>query len=162
MKRLVLIFLFANLFLSAIVLFKVPFEFYIGYIAYLFLPYFFFKFGPPKFSLIVFTVLFIVGVIFVQLGLNSPTQLVKVTMGFFLSVAFFEFSMKVFNEDVTELFTFYMKSAFFISAIGIIQVVTQRIGFAPGYNFGWILNKWGVIYAEGGGIRMNSDRKSVV
>ncbi len=156
MKRLVLIFVFANLFLSAMVLFKAPFEFYIGYIAYFFLPYFFFKYGPPKFALIVFTVLFVVGVIFVQLGLNTFSQLIKVTMGFFLSVAFFEFSLKVFDEDVSELFKFYMKSAFVVSAIGIMQVVTQRIGFSPGYNFGWLLNKWGVIYAEGGGIRMNS------
>ncbi len=138
------------------VLFKAPFEFYIGYIAYFFLPYFFFKYGPPKFALIVFTVLFVVGVIFVQLGLNTFSQLIKVTMGFFLSVAFFEFSLKVFDEDVSELFKFYMKSAFVVSAIGIMQVVTQRIGFSPGYNFGWLLNKWGVIYAEGGGIRMNS------
>lgn len=156
MKRLILIFIFANLFLSAIVLFKVPFEFYVGYIAYLFLPYFFVKFGPPKFALITFLLLFIVGVIFVQLGLNTFGQLIKVTMGFFLSVALFEFVLKIFDGDVTDLFKFYMKSAFVVSSIGIIQVVTQRIGFSPGYNFGWLLNKWGVIYAEGGGIRMNS------
>lgn len=156
MKRIILIFLFANLFLSAIVLFKSPFEFYIGYIAYLFLPYFFFKYGPPRYALIVFTVLFVVGVIFVQLGLNTFSQLVKVTMGFFLSVAFFEFVVKIYDGDVSSLFKFYMKSAFVVSAIGIMQVVTQRVGFSPGYNFGWLLNKWGVIYAEGGGIRMNS------
>lgn len=156
MKRLVLIFIFANLFLSAMVLFRAPFEFYIGYIAYFFLPYFFFKYGPPKFALIVFTVLFVVGVIFVQLGLNTFVQLIKVTMGFFLSVAFFEFALKVYDQNVSELFKFYMKSAFVVSAIGIMQVVTQRVGFTPGYNFGWLLNKWGVIYAEGGGIRMNS------
>jgi hypothetical protein len=156
MKRLVLIFLFANLFLSAIVLFKAPFEFYVGYIAYLFLPYFFFKYGPPRFALIVFIILFVVGVIFVQLGLNTFSQLVKVTMGFFLSVAFFEFAIKIYERDVSELFKYYMKFAFAVSAIGIMQVVTQRVGFTPGYNFGWLLNKWGVIYAEGGGIRMNS------
>ena len=156
MKRLVLIFLFANLFLSAIVLFKAPFEFYVGYIAYLFLPYFFFKYGPPRFALIVFIVLFVVGVIFVQLGLNTFSQLVKVTMGFFLSVAFFEFAIKIYERNVSELFKYYMKFAFVVSAIGIIQVVTQRVGFTPGYNFGWLLNKWGVIYSEGGGIRMNS------
>ncbi|MEY3598064.1 MAG: hypothetical protein RL521_486, partial [Bacteroidota bacterium] len=69
---------------------------------------------------------------------------------------FFEFVVKIYDEDVSSLFKFYMKSAFVVSAIGIMQVVTQRVGFSPGYNFGWLLNKWGVIYAEGGGIRMNS------
>jgi hypothetical protein len=92
----------------------------------------------------------------VQLGLNTFSQLVKVTMGFFLSVAFFESAIKIYDRDVSELFKFYMKSAFVVSGIGIMQVVTQRVGFSPGYNFGWLLNKWGVIYAEGGGIRMNS------
>jgi hypothetical protein len=156
MKRATLIFLFANLFLSALVLFKAPFEFYIGYIGYLFLPYFFFKLGPPKYALFIFLVEFVIGVIFVQLGLNTFSQLIKVTMGFFLSVAFFEFAMKVYDGDVEYLFKFYLKSAFVVSAIGLVQVVTQRVGFSPGYNYGWLLNKWGVIYAEGGGIRMNS------
>lgn len=48
-----------------------------------------------------------------------------------------------------------MKGAFFISMIGIIQVISYRVGFSPGYSFGWLFNKWAIIKGDTG-IRMNS------
>jgi hypothetical protein len=156
MKKLLLAFIFSHLFLSSIVLFRTPFEFYIGYVSYFFLPFLFFKYGPPKYALAIFLVLFVIGIIFVQLGLNNYSQLIKVTTGFFLSVAFFEFIFKFFDGDIYVVFKFYLKSAFVLSVIGLVQVVTFRLGFSPGYNFGWILNKWGVVRSDGGGIRMNA------
>jgi hypothetical protein len=48
-----------------------------------------------------------------------------------------------------------MKGAVIVSGIGIVQIISYQIGFAPGYNYGWLLNKWSV--TQGGfGIRMNS------
>jgi hypothetical protein len=138
------------------VLFKSPFEFYIGYLVYLILPYLFARYGAPSLSLIVFPFLFFLGVLYVQLGLNTYGQLLKVTIGFFLSVSFFEIVFKVFDGKAPDIFKFYMRCAAVISVIGLIQVVSVRIGFSPGYDYRWLLNKWGVIAAEGRGIRMNS------
>ena len=43
-----------------------------------------------------------------------------------------------------------------LSVIGLIQILSFLIGFEIGYNFNWILNKWGVIRGGLVGIRVNS------
>jgi hypothetical protein len=156
MNRVIYLIVFVNIFLSAYVAFKSPFEFYPGYIAYFFIPFFLFRIGIPAFSFIIFPALFVIGLIYVQLGLNSLDQLLKVCLGFMLSMSLFEIIVGRFRFNILDLFNFYVKSAFWVSLIGFIQVLSFRIGFGVGYNFGWLFNKWAVILAEDGTIRMNS------
>lgn len=155
MKNAFKIFIFLQIFGSALVLFKTPVEFYPGYIAYLLLPFFFFKYGPPIVPMIIFFFFYIVGLFFIPSDLNTLTQLNKVTLGFFLSMAFFEYVLKGFEFDVKAIFKFYVNCAFVVSIIALIQYTTYQIGFSPGYNYRWLFNKWGVILGEGG-IRINS------
>jgi hypothetical protein len=155
MKNLSKVFIFLHIFCSALVLFKTPVEFYPGYISYFLLPYLLVRYGVTITPLVIFFFFYVVGLFFVSSELNTLQQLNKVTLGFFLSMSFFEYVMRVFDFDVKEVFKFYMKCAFFVSAIGLMQYITYQIGFAPGYNFRWLFNKWGVIVGDGG-IRVNS------
>ena len=141
--------------MAALVLFKSPFEFYFGYLTYLTLPVLFARYGLPVLELLIFLPFLLLGSIYCQLGLNNYGQLFKVLIGFFLSVTYFHYVLKSYEFDVNKLFGFYMKGAFFISMIGIIQVISYRVGFSPGYSFGWLFNKWAIIKGDTG-IRMNS------
>lgn len=153
--RIKVFFILSHFFMAALVLFKSPFEFYFGYVTYLAIPILIARYGFPMIEIIIFIPFLIIGMLYCQIGLNTYNQLLKVIIGFFLSVTFFNYLVKAYDYDVNKLFEIYMKGAFVISAIGIIQVVSYRVGFGPGYNFGWLFNKWGVIKAEDG-IRMNS------
>jgi hypothetical protein len=48
-----------------------------------------------------------------------------------------------------------MRASLIVTFIGLFQLVSFWVGFGPGYNFGWIFNKWGFI-PGGLGIRINS------
>jgi len=147
--------IFSHLFMAALVIFKSPFEFYFGYITYFALPVMAGRYGLPRTEILLFLPLFILGALYCEIGLNNYGQLIKIVIGFFLSVAFFNYIVKAYDYNVSELFRLYLKGAFIVSIVGIVQVVSYRVGFSPGYNFGWLFNKWGVIKAEDG-IRMNS------
>lgn len=155
MKNLFKTFIFLHIFFSALVLFKTPIEFYPGYFSYVLLPLFFAKYGPPMVPMAIFFFFYVIGLFFVGSELNTLQQLNKVTLGFFLSMSFFEYVMRGFEFDVKAIFRFYMKCAFVVSVIALIQYVSFQIGFSPGYNYRWLFNKWGVIVG-GGGIRINS------
>lgn len=155
MKNLFKFFIFLHIFFSALVLFKTPVEFYPGYISYALLPLYFARYGPPVVPLVIFVFFYIVGLFFIPSELNTLGQLNKVSLGFFLSMSFFEYVMRGFDFDVKEIFKFYIKCALVVSVIGLIQYVTYQAGFGPGYNYRWLFNKWGVIVGEGG-IRINS------
>ena len=147
--------IFSHLFMAALVIFKSPFEFYFGYVTYFALPVMAGRYGLPRTEILLFLPLFILGALYCEIGLNNYGQLIKIVIGFFLSVAFFNYIVKAYDYNVSELFRLYLKGAFIVSIVGIVQVVSYRVGFSPGYNFGWLFNKWGVIKAEDG-IRMNS------
>jgi hypothetical protein len=147
--------IFSHLFMAALVIFKTPFEFYFGYVTYFALPVMAGRYGLPRTEILLFLPLFILGALYCEIGLNNYGQLIKIVIGFFLSVAFFNYIVKAYDYNVSELFRLYLKGAFIVSIVGIVQVVSYRVGFSPGYNFGWLFNKWGVIKAEDG-IRMNS------
>jgi hypothetical protein len=48
-----------------------------------------------------------------------------------------------------------MTSAYIITLLGLLQIVSYFVGFTPGYNWKFILNKWSPTYG-GIGIRMQS------
>lgn len=156
MDRILNALIFATIFIASYVFFKQPFEGYITYIVLVALfPFFIGKFGIPVKPIIIFTPVLISGVIYIQAGYNTPMQFWKVMIGFFASMVFYEYVMKLYRFDVRKMFDLYMKWSFWVSAIGIFQIASYTVGFGPGYDYRFIFNKWN--YAPGGlGIRMNS------
>ncbi|MBI1266997.1 MAG: hypothetical protein GC193_06140 [Cryomorphaceae bacterium] len=154
--RFAIISILLTLFLSSYVLFKSPFE---GYVTYLFMviffPFYISKFGIPALPVVIFTPLLISGLIYIQTLDNTDVLFLKIFLGFFSSVLFYRYVLQAFEYDVSKLFGYYMKGAVVVSAIGLIQIASYQVGFSPGYDFSWILNKWGL--SPGGlGIRLNS------
>ncbi len=147
---------FVSIYSFAYIFSKEPFEFYLSYLVYMiYLPIFFSKYGLPKWPILLFIPLFISGFVYVQMGENSPTQFYKTFVGFFLSTIFYHYVVQVFDYDVKLLFKYYMKSAYIMSIIGLIQIISYNIGFRPGYDYHLFLNKWNV--TQGGlGIRVNA------
>jgi hypothetical protein len=155
-KRFVTIAIFSTMFLWSYVFFKQPFELYFAYVimAILF-PFFLMRFGISRMALLAFLPLILAGVIYSEVGDNTYALFFKVFIGFFASVLFYDFVFKQYNFNVRELFGYYMKAALIVGIIGIVQLVSFRIGFEPGYNYSFLFNKWGLSYG-GFGIRINS------
>lgn len=145
-----------SIFTYAVLFFRYPFEFYWSYVVYvLFLPFYFSKFGIPKLVVLIFFPLLLFGIIYCQIGLNTYAQFFKIFIGFFVSMSFYYYTVQAYNYDIKKLFKLYMKAATIVAAIGLIQVISYRVGFKLGYNYSFILNKWGVT-PGGTGIRLNS------
>jgi len=156
MKRFITISIFATLFISSYVFFKVPFEGYLSYVVMLFLfPFFIVRFGIPKIPVMLFLPLLITGIIYVESGDNTYALFFKIFIGFFSSVLFYNYVFRQYDFNIKELFGYYMIGALIVSAIGLVQLVSFRVGFTPGYDYSFILNKWGLSYG-GLGIRINS------
>lgn len=137
--------------------FTSPFEAYFSYLVFvMFFPIFFVKFGIPRAPVLLFLPLFISGVTYVAIGLNTAGQFYKIFIGFFASVLFYHYVLELFQFNLKVLYKYYMIAALIISALGLFQLASFWVGFSPGYDFRWIgLNKWAVI--RGGlGIRVNS------
>ncbi|MDZ4823881.1 MAG: hypothetical protein SH856_10520 [Flavobacteriales bacterium] len=155
-QKILVISIYLTIFLSSIVFFKEPVEGYLSYIVFLFLfPVFLFKYGIPKPPLLIFLPLFISGIVYIEIGSNTYGQFFKIFTGLFMSVVFYHFIIELYNHNVKQLFTWYLKGAIIVSYIGLVQVVSYYVGFRYGYDYGWLLNKWSVPGGESG-IRMNS------
>lgn len=149
--------IYISIFVSSIVFFQQPFEFYIGYLIYIvLLPVFLVKYGIHKGLFFIFSTLFISGIIGIYSGNNTSAQFIKVFVGLTLSYFFYYYVVVQLGYTVEQLFKWYLKGAYIVAIIGLIQFVSFQIDFAPGFNYSWLLNKWG--YNRGGnfGIRINS------
>jgi hypothetical protein len=150
------ILIMSTIFVSSYIFFREPFEGYITYIVLaLYMPLFISKFGIPVLPIVMFTPLLISGIIFSQLELNSYTLFTKIFIGFFASVIFYQYVFQLYRFDIKRLFTYYIKGSYYVSVLGIFQLISFIVGFGPGYDFSWFLNKWSYTYG-GLGIRMNS------
>ncbi|MBL7942087.1 MAG: hypothetical protein JNM00_04940 [Flavobacteriales bacterium] len=148
--------IYLTIFVSSIVFFKEPFEGYLSYIVFLVLfPFFIFRFGLPKAPLLIFLPLLISGIVYIEIGSNTYGQFFKIFIGLFMSVVFYHYVIEQFQLDIKKLFGWYIKGSVIVSYIGLFQVASYLVGFTPGYDFGWIFNKWSVPIG-GIGIRMNS------
>ncbi len=155
-KKFSIIAIFVSLYSFSYVFTKQPFEFYLSYAIFmLYFPLFFAKFGIPKRPVFIFLPLLVAGLIYVEMGLNTTQQLMKIFVGFFASVLFYHFVLQAYNFDLKRLFGYYMKSAVIIAAIGLVQLISYTVGFGPGYDYTWFFNKWGVV-PGGLGLRINS------
>lgn len=155
-QKIINLLIFSTVFISSYVFFKQPFEGYITYLVLaLFLPVFVSKFGLPKLPVLIFAPLVVSGMIYVQTGDNTAPLFWKIFIGFFSSVVFYFYVIQLYDFDIKRIFKLYLKGSVIVSIIGIIQIFSYQIGFEFGYDYSWILNKWG--YTAGGiGIRMNS------
>lgn len=153
----VVLFIYLSVFINSFVFFKEPFEFYFGYLIYIvLLPGFIFRFGFNKNMFYIFLILFVTGIVHVLLGNNTSGQFFKVYVGLFLSYFFYYYVVLELDYDLEQLFKWYLKGCYIAALIGVFQFVSFIVGFKPGYNFHWILNKWGLITGGNFGIRINS------
>lgn len=149
--------IYVSVFVNSIVLFQSPFEFYIGYLVYLvLLPVFIRRHDSNRYLVGIFTILFIVGLINIFQSNNTPALFFKVYTGLLLSYFFYDYVIKEFDFDLDKLINWYMKGAYFVSIIGLIQFISYLIKFTPGYDYSWILNKGGFVGGGNFGIRVNS------
>ncbi len=148
--------IFASLYAFSYVFFKVPFEFYLAYFIFvLYMPFFFTKFGLPKWPILIFLPLFFSGILYCLIGENEFQQFFKIFIGFFSSCLFYHYVVQSYDFDLKELFRLYLVSAYVVTLIGLVQIISYFVGFKPGYNFLWIFNKWNPSFG-GLGVRMSS------
>lgn len=149
--------LFLTIFVSSYVLFKDPFEFYIGYIVILLLmPFFMKKFGIPKVFIYFFIMLLLMGSYNIMIHNNTIALFAKIFLGLMMSYLFYYYMILVYDEDIVYLFKLYLKGALFISFIGLFQFISFQIGFVYGYDYTFFLNKSWPVLGGNLGIRINS------
>ena len=150
--------LFLSLFTSSITFFTNPFEGYFHYLIFLFfIPIFVFRYGIPSILIKILAIPAFVGVFHLNAGNLETFDFLKIFVGFVLTISFYYYFLIHTSFDVKRLFELYIKFSYAILLIGVIQFASIQVGFKPGYDFGWILNKWGV-HIGGGilGVRVNS------
>jgi len=141
---------------SSIVFFKVPFEGYFHYLVYLLLlPFFIVRFGVPKAPFKLLLLPFIVGVFQIALGNNEVFLFIKIFIGILLSATFYYYVAEYYERSVERMFKLYLTWAYWTAIIAIVQYLSFKAGFRPGYDYSWLLNKGGSVVG-GGGIRVNS------
>lgn len=149
--------IFISVFVSSITFFNSPFEGYLHYIVFLILlPGFYARFGIPKTPFKLLFLPFVLGVLQIYSGNNTWPGFMKIFIGVLLSASFYQYVMMHYKFNTEQIFSYYMKGAYIVSIIGIIEVISYYIGFTPGYDYRWIFNKWGLVPNSSGGIRMNS------
>ncbi len=153
----IILFIYLSIFISSFVFFKEPFEFQFGYLIYIvLLPGFISKYGYNRNMLLIFMVLLLSGLFNIFIGNDTAALFFKVFTGLVLSYFFYYYVVLEFKFDIEQLFKWYLLGSYVASLVGLFQLGSYLIGFQQGYNFNWILNKWGV--SPGGflGIRINS------
>jgi hypothetical protein len=149
--------IFTTIFVSSITFFTVPFEGYFHYLIFaLFFPFFVARYGFPKppFQLLFLPLLF--GVFHIFMGDDTVDLFLKIFIGLLLSTTFYFYVFEYYDMNVEELFRIYIRGCVLVSWIGLFQLISYRIGFKLGYDYGWLFNKWAVIADRAGGIRVNS------
>lgn len=153
----IVLFIYLSIFVNSYVFFTNPFEFYFGYLIYIILlPVFIVRYGFNRNLFFIFLTLLVTGLINIVIGQNTSVLFFKVFTGLILSYFFYYYVILEFDYHLEQLFKWYLKGSFIAAIIGIIQFISFQIGFKPGYDFSWILNKGGFISGGNFGIRVNS------
>ena len=154
--RTVNILIYLSIFVSSITFFKTPFEGYFHYLIFLLLlPRFISRFTFPRQILMLLLVPLFVGILQVLMGNNTWELFLKIFIGVLLSSTFYYYVMQYYEFDTKKMFGLYLKGAIIVSYIGVFQLISYRLHFRPGYDYHWILNKWGIVNG-GFGMRVNS------
>jgi hypothetical protein len=149
--------IFTSIFVSTITFFTSPFEGYLHYFIFLILlPFFINRYGLPKVPFQIIMLPFFVGVFQVVMGNNEWILFFKIFLGVLLSTIFYYYVIQHYEMNIEKMFSLYLKWAYWSAIIGIIQYISFKVHFAPGYNYNWLFNKWTVISSGEGQIRINS------
>jgi hypothetical protein len=149
--------IFLTVFISSITFFTSPFEGYFHYLIFaLYFPFFFMRFGFPKIPFQLLFLPLVFGVLHIFLGNNSAALFWKIFLGIFLSTSFYFYVILYYEMNIDRLFRFYLRGCYLVCIIGLVQWVSYKIGFAPGYDYTWLFNKWGLVPSGNGGLRVNS------
>src|ERR1051326_5555098 len=155
-ERLTDILIFVSVFISSITFFTSPFEGYLHYVIFLvYLLFFFFSFLMPTSPFKLLFVPLVVGIFEIMMGNDTAPLFSKIFLGVLVSTLFYYYVIQYYKLDTEKIFKLYLRGAVICAYIGIVQFISFRLHFSPGYNFSWLFNKWGVV--QGGfGIRINS------
>jgi hypothetical protein len=155
-ERLTDILIFVSVFISSITFFTSPFEGYLHYVIFLvYLPFFIQRFGIPTSPFKLLFVPLVVGIFEIMMGNDTAPLFSKIFLGVLVSTLFYYYVIQYYKLDTEKIFKLYLRGAVICAYIGIVQFISFRLHFSPGYNFSWLFNKWGVV--QGGfGIRINS------
>lgn len=156
-SKVIEILIFISVFINSYIFFRSPFEGYLHYLIFLgLIPLFMLKYGYPRYLIQIFIWFIVVGVVSVASGLYPMFDFIKVFGGMFLSFTFYHYVVRYYRFNIVQLFSVYLKWSYIVAVIGIVQIISFKVGFLYGYNFRWVFNKWGV--TEGGllGMRINS------
>jgi hypothetical protein len=149
--------IFTTIFVSSITFFTTPFEGYFHYLIFLlFFPFFIFKYGFPQMPFKILLLPLIAGLYHISVGDDTWELFLKIFLGVLLSTSFYFYVFKYYDMDLERLFRLYLRGCVVVSWIGIVQWVSYKVGFKPGYDYNWLFNKWGLVASENGGLRVNS------
>lgn len=145
-----------SIFASAYVFFRTPFEFYFFYIPVILLaPVFLGKFPLERGYLLVLVMLGISGLWGLIIEANTLPSFLKVYLSIVVMYTFYYYAFAFNKFRVDGLFKLYADFSYIVALIGVFQFASSLIGFTPGYDFRWFLNKWTLVHA-GGFLRINS------
>ena len=71
-------------------------------------------------------------------------------------ILFFYYLLNHVTFNVKYLFYWYCRFCLLLSFIALIQLISFSLNFKTGYDYSWLLNKWGVVRGGLVGIRLNS------
>ncbi len=156
MKSLLNILLISNVFLSGfaswITIFNVTFEFYLGYIFILIsILYYFIRYQNLYVNRTFLTVIFILvffSIINVLTDHNHITLLLKQIIGISITATSYYMLIKINNYNVCKLYSIYIKFAFVIALIGLIQQFFHLSGLNDLSRFYNMIPKWRLTTAD--------------
>lgn len=150
--------IYFSIFVYTYILFKSPFECYLGYLVMLLLlPGFIFKFGWNRNLIYIFLLLLISGIIHVFVGNNTLQNFLKVYLSLLLTYFFYYYVICELEFDIKQMFKWYLKGCYIAALIGLFQFGSYIIGFENGYYLFHYANKGGIPVTGGlWGIRINS------
>src|ERR1700756_2473060 len=149
--------IYTSIFISTITFFTNPFEGYLHYfIFFLLLPFFINRYGLPRAPFQIILLPLFIGVFQVMMGNNEWFLFFKIFLGVLLSTIFYYYVIQHYEMNIEKMFSMYLKWAYWSAIIAIIQYISFKIHFFPGYNYEWLFNKWSVVSSGEGLIRINS------
>jgi hypothetical protein len=152
--------IFLNFFFNGYVLFRkqLPFEFYLTYVPIiLLLPVFISRYKFPRELLWILLPLLITGLLNIFMDNNTFANFFKIFINIVINIVFYRYVIEYYNYDIKLMFNMYLKGAYIVSLLGLVQMGFYLLRFEPGYNWQSILplNKWNT-HPGGLGIRLNS------
>lgn len=150
-----------NIFGGGFVLFSSPFDFYLGYIfiilfLFVYLTFYMDIYVNRAFIFILMLLTFF-SLINVYLGNDSLALLLKQFVGISISGIGYYLLFKVNKYDFDKLFKIYLKIAFIVAIIGIIQQISYLADFKYGYDYSYFISNFKIVETAGLGLlRVNS------